>query len=99
MLTIKLPTSEEIAIDLKRRPYKEQMAVYFILRELDRARRKHPQLGKDLVHQAAIVGEEAGELIRAALLHHYEGGSITDIAKEAEQTGATALRLMIELPY
>ena len=40
--------------------------------ELYHARDKFPNWSADQVHNAAIVGEETGELIRAALQYYYE---------------------------
>ena len=74
----------------------EQVCLLCIVQELHRARRKHPDFGKDLVHCAAIVGEEAGELIKASIDHHYAHGPLGDIETEAIQTAATALRLMVD---
>lgn len=53
---------------------------------------------EDVIHQAAVVGEESGELLRAALLWRYEGGSVENIRKETIHTAATCLRLLKNLP-
>jgi hypothetical protein len=45
-----------------------------IAQELAKAEAKHPNWPTNLIKQAAIVSEEAGELIRATLLHEDEGG-------------------------
>lgn len=65
-----------------------------ILTELERAEKKFPFWPDDIIHAAAIVGEESGELIRAAIQYRYEGGKITDCKKEAIQTGAMAVRFL-----
>ena len=65
--------------------------------EMHRGRALHPVWPEDPVHQAAIVAEEAGELVRAALHHRYEDGTLADIRTEAIQTGAMALRVLLEL--
>lgn len=73
--------------------------VITILSELDRAEDKHPVWPKDdFVHAAAIVGEESGELIRAALQHHYEKGRYYEMHKEAIQVAAMALRFLKNAP-
>lgn len=69
-----------------------------IAQELAKAEAKHPNWPANLIKQAAIVSEEAGELIRAALLHEDEGGSLGDIRKEALHTIVTCMRLLKNLP-
>lgn len=61
-----------------------------------RSREKHPTMGKDYVHAAAVVCEEAGELVRAALQTMYEDGKYYLMHREAVQVGATALRFCTE---
>ena len=67
--------------------------------ELDRARQLHPEWPRDQIHAAAIVAEESGELIRAAV--NYEYGSdpcvkgYLEMRKEAIHTAATAIRFLI----
>ncbi|ELR69193.1 hypothetical protein C900_05389 [Fulvivirga imtechensis AK7] len=73
----------------------EQRALISILVEMKDATVKHPNWPDDVVHRAAIVTEKAGELIRAALNHHYEGGELAEMNKESIQTGATALRFIV----
>jgi hypothetical protein len=72
----------------------ETQAVDLILAELARARKKHPKWPADKIHQAAIVAEEAGELVQAALDAQYEGGFHGLIDTEAVHTAATAIRLL-----
>lgn len=68
-----------------------------VLDELHKAVTKHPSWPRhDAIHAAAIVQEEAGELIRAALQFHYEDGSPDEIHKEAIQTAAMGLRFLAE---
>jgi predicted transcriptional regulator len=73
-------------------------AVFAILDELDRAETLHPSWPTDHIHQAAIVAEEAGELVRAALNHTYHGEDAEEMRKEAIQTGAMAIRFLVNLP-
>ena len=68
-----------------------------ILQEYARAKRLHPRWPTDRIHAAAIVAEESGELIRAAVRHKYEGGDLEDIRTEAIQTAATCIRLLENL--
>lgn len=75
-----------------------KQAVTMLLTELDKAERKFPTWPDDLVHRAAIVAEEAGELVRASLQNQYEGDRLQELKKEATQTGAVALRFLTKLP-
>lgn len=68
-----------------------------IFMEVERAQKKHPDWPTDMIHAAAIVGEESGELTRAALQWTYEGADIIDAQKEAIQVAATAIRFLIGL--
>ena len=62
--------------------------------EVDRAERLHPNWPADPIHAAAIVAEESGELVRAALNHVYFGGDAAEMRTEAIQTAATCIRLL-----
>jgi len=68
-----------------------------IAHEFQRATEKHPKWcgADDIIHGAAVVAEESGELVRAALMAQYENGSIVEMQKEAVQTGAMALRFLL----
>jgi hypothetical protein len=68
-----------------------------IQEEILRAEAKHPKWPKDIIHASAIVGEESGELIRAALQLSYEGGDTESVRIEAIQTAATCIRLLKNL--
>jgi hypothetical protein len=66
-----------------------------IAAEVERARAKHPMWPiYDHLYAAAIVMEEAGELMRAAVQLKGEGGSFADCDKEAIQTAATCVRFL-----
>ena len=70
-------------------------ASHVILREVARAKGLHPRWPSDIVHAAAIVAEESGELVRAALRFEYgEGGTVEDVRREAVHTAATCIRLL-----
>jgi len=71
-----------------------QKTVDFILAEVKRAENLHPRWPEDIIHAAAIVSEESGELIQAALNHVYFGDDREKIRKEAIQTAATCIRLL-----
>jgi len=68
-----------------------------IIEELARARAKFPWWPKDPIHAAAIVAEEAGELVKDALQMVYEPDKPHNIAKEAIQTAAMALRFLLSI--
>lgn len=74
--------------------YEDKLSIGLVIDELAKARAKYPDFPKDIVHQAAIVGEESGELVRASINAYYENGSLTDVQAEAVQTAATALRVI-----
>lgn len=65
-----------------------------IIIEVNRAETKHPNWPSDQVYAAAIVGEESGELMRAAVQYQMEGGEKNEIKLEAIQTAATCIRLL-----
>ncbi len=63
--------------------------------ELQRAERKFPEWPDDHIHGTAIVVEEDGEMMKAALQLTYEGGNISHLIKETIQGAAMCLRLWI----
>lgn len=70
-----------------------------ILAELKRAKKKHPQWPDHIVARAAIVAEEAGELVRASLEFKYERQidpetQIEEMRIEAIHTAATCIRFL-----
>lgn len=83
--------------------YAVNSSIEYILDELDKASEAHPEWQTDPIHAAAVVAEEAGELIQAALDHiyqhcnHKDGDTISRMKKEAIQTGAMALRFLIHI--
>jgi NTP pyrophosphatase (non-canonical NTP hydrolase) len=73
-------------------------AIGLVVTELRAAIDKHPAWPDDQVHASAILAEEAGEVVRAAIDHEWAGGPTKDIRKEAAQAGAMAIRLLMNLP-
>ncbi|AXG66755.1 hypothetical protein HOU08_gp029 [Dickeya phage vB_DsoM_JA29] len=67
--------------------------------ELARAEKKFPNWNKDAVYAASIMGEESGETLQAALDYQqapeHSDELKANILAEAVQTGAMALRLLI----
>ena len=81
-------------------------AVELILAELEKAEEKWPNWPEDKVHAAAIVAEEAGELLEVANSFRIEPEPISqeeykeylsEMEKEAVQTGAMAVRFLIHM--
>jgi hypothetical protein len=73
-------------------------AIETVLIELRRAEEKFPGWPDDVVHAAAIVAEESGELVQAALDYYYTR-EVTKflMVKEAAHTGAMAIRFLLGL--
>ena len=72
-------------------------ALHEILWELGHAEILHPNWPADVIHQAAIVAEEAGELVQAANDHVYKAPCPDRLRTEAVQLGAMAIRFLINL--
>ena len=75
----------------------QSLEVREVLDELARACVKFPWWPTDPIHAAAIVAEEAGELVKDALQMVYEPDKPHNIAKEAIQTAAMALRFLLSI--
>ena len=76
----------------------EEVALKMILDELRIAEEKFPGFPRDVVHGAAILAEEAGEVVKEALDFHY-GRTSSDykLWKEVAQTGAMAIRFLLRI--
>jgi len=68
-----------------------------IMQEYIRACEIHPRWPDDIIHAVAIVAEESGEAVQAALQYTYEGGSIDDIEIELIHTAATCIRALVAM--
>jgi len=68
-----------------------------VMIELARAEKKFPGWPDDYVHGAAIVAEEAGELVQASLDYYYGRGQRAKCLTEAIQTAAMGIRYAINL--
>lgn len=70
-----------------------------ILEELDCAENAHPKWPDDLVHAAAVVTEEAGELLKEAnnVQFGHKGSTMDEVKNEAIQTGAMAIRFLLNM--
>lgn len=85
-----------------RRPGKFTRAQYAtisseIIDEVIRASSIHPTWPTDAVHAVSILTEESGELMKAAIEYHYNNGDIEAVREEAVQTGAMALRFLLNI--
>lgn len=83
-------------------PLELQRWVIAMILEYNSAIEKHPfwptEKGGTHVDGAAVVAEETGELVRAALNYTYEGARYYEMHTEAIQVGATALRFLLNAP-
>ena len=62
--------------------------------EIEFAMQKFPTFPCDPIHAVAVMGEESGEAIQAALQWMYEGGSMGKTRKELIQTAAMCIRCL-----
>ena len=72
-------------------------AISLIFSELRKAESKHPSFPTDPVYAVAIMVEEAGESMKAALDYVYAGKDIGELILELAQTGAMAIRCLLSL--
>lgn len=77
---------------------KKEFIEQLIIVELDRATRQHPEWPDDIIHAAAVVVEEAGELMKACLELVYFGGDERSIRNEIVSVAAMAKRFMLHFP-
>lgn len=76
---------------------KAKSAIDSIFDELEKAEKKHPCWPEDIIHAIAIMVEEAGESMQAALDCVYDDGSIEHLKLELAQTGAMCIRALMHL--
>lgn len=77
---------------------KTQEAINEIILDFEKAEIKHPEWPNDIIHMVAIMQEESGESIRAAIQLEYEGGELLALKKELVQTAAMCIRVLKNLP-
>lgn len=63
--------------------------------EVLRAEVKFPTWPNDLLHGVAVVAEESGEAVKAALDAHYKRAPVGDYRKELVHTAAMCLRAIM----
>jgi len=68
-----------------------------IFNELHKAEMKHAGWPEDLIHAAAIIGEESGELTQACLDDTYDKRCPDRIRREAAQVAAMGIRFLINM--
>jgi len=73
----------------------DKAAIAMVLQEIGAASKKWPGWPSDPVHAAAVVSEEAGELVQAAMNHTYGWGDPKHMLNEAIQTAAVSIRFII----
>ena len=73
---------------------KIEIALAQIFSEVERAEKLHPDWPTNPIHQAAIVTEEAGELLQASLNHNEHKGSKKEMITEAIHTTASVIRFL-----
>lgn len=76
----------------------EVIALGMVINEMSMAKDQHPEWPTDQVYAAAIVAEEAGELVQAALSAHYKGEPLVHTRTEAMHTAVAAIRFMVNHP-
>jgi hypothetical protein len=79
-----------------------EKVIALIQKELEQAIGKHPKWPTDMIHAAAVIGEESGELTQACLDYHYkekekEIYGTSRMQEEAVQVGAMAIRFLLNL--
>jgi hypothetical protein len=78
-------------------------AIQLIMDELVSAEAKHPLFPNDPIHAVAIMAEECGEAVQAAIDFVYQDGiahrqvNRRKLQKELAQTGAMAVRNLINM--
>jgi hypothetical protein len=65
--------------------------------ELRRAEAKFPSWPDDIVHGAAVMAEESGEAVKAALDCYYRFAPVSDYREELIQTAAMCVRALLDL--
>ena len=65
--------------------------------EIRRAEELHGAFPEDMIHAAAILAEESGELIQAAIDHTYSKPCLEQMKTEAVQTTAMGFRFLFNL--
>lgn len=73
------------------------LAIDTVIDELHKAELKFPGWPEDKIHAVAIMIEEAGESMQAAIDCVYSDGDIEKLRVELAQTGAMVIRALMHL--
>jgi hypothetical protein len=65
--------------------------------EIDRSFELHGDLPENMFEQIVIINEEIGEVNKAILHLHYEGGNIENIRKELIESAAMCVKMLIKI--
>lgn len=65
-----------------------------IMQELKSAKEKYPIFPADIIHRVAIMCEESGEAMQAALNHVYHQEPISHLRSEVIQAAAMCFRIL-----
>ncbi len=65
--------------------------------EVGRAEKIHPIWPEDVVHGAAILAEETGSAVKAALDYYYGRGGVAKLKEELVHSAAMAIRNLAAL--
>jgi len=76
---------------------KAEMAIIDIINELRRAEAIHPGWPEDKIHAMALVCEEAGEALQAAVDTVYGGDHAGELRNELIHAGAMVIRALMHL--
>lgn len=74
-----------------------EKVISLIFEELKAAENKHPFWPADLIHAVGILTEETGEAMKEAIDITYAGKPTEGLKKELAQTGAMAIRALLNL--
>ena len=69
--------------------------IEMVWRELERAVKKVPTWPSDPIHAVAVMVEESGEAMQAALDYYYLRGDLASLEAELVQTAAMCLRALL----
>ena len=73
----------------------KEKALELVMEEVSRAETKFPDWPEDVVYGAAIVAEEAGETLKAAVDIWRERGKFEELKKEIVHTVAMGMRFLL----
>ena len=75
----------------------DEQCIELIFRELRAAEAKHPHWPDDLIYAVAIMIEEAGESMQAAIDCTFSGADVERLRVELAQTAAMCIRALVHI--